>query len=180
MRYDKKARKKISVPIPHVLKMYNNYMGSVDKNNMLVAWYRTTLHTQKYYIRIYYYLMDLCVVNAWILYRKSTDSQRKNMDLMTFKLNIARSLASDQHQHNTSIQMTTTNLHKQVIVFRTEKLKWDSGTERPRWSIISADRAVLFFRLTDLLHSRTNQSLTGEQTDNVIEHRNRAFLKRRN
>lgn len=68
-------------------------MGGIDLNDFLVALYRTQPGTKKYYMRICYHLLDVSVVNAWLLYRrhmKQTD--KEHMTLLNFRIDIANSL----------------------------------------------------------------------------------------
>lgn len=69
-RWSAEKRRYIEVPRPHVIAEYNQHMGGVDLNDMLVFLYRMDMGTKKYYFRIFYRLIDVCIVNAWLLYRK--------------------------------------------------------------------------------------------------------------
>jgi hypothetical protein len=44
-------------------------MGGVDLQDMLVALYRTNIRVKRYYLRIVFHLLVMCV-NAWLLYRR--------------------------------------------------------------------------------------------------------------
>lgn len=69
-------------------------MGGVDLHDMLVALYRTKIGVKKYYIRIVYQLLDMCIVNAWLLYRRECSilEIRKHMTLLDFRSEIGESL----------------------------------------------------------------------------------------
>ena len=68
-RWDGKAKKRIEIPCPQLIKSYNHNMGGFDKGDMLMALYRTCMKSKKWYKRVLMYLTDLCVTNAWLLYR---------------------------------------------------------------------------------------------------------------
>ena len=70
MRYCKDTKKKEEVECPSVIKSYNASMGGIDKNDMLVHLYRTPMKSKRWYMRLFAYALDLCVVNAWLLYRR--------------------------------------------------------------------------------------------------------------
>src|SRR5678815_2772656 len=74
----------------------NKYMVGVDLADMLIELYRINFKSRKWYTRIFYYLLDLSVVNAWLLYRRVHVSKgllKKNiMPLVYFKTAIADGL----------------------------------------------------------------------------------------
>lgn len=93
-RWSAEKRSYIDIPRPHIIEQYNQHMGGVDLNDMLVALYRIDLGTKKYYFRIFYRLIDVCIVNAWIFYRKVSKSNniKKVKPLLAFKADIAHGL----------------------------------------------------------------------------------------
>lgn len=93
-RWSARCKRYIDVSRPHIVGEYNKYMGGVDLNDMLVALYRMDIGTKKYYLRIFYGLIDICIVNAWLLYRRSSPEkqQREIMSLLSFKTHIAQGL----------------------------------------------------------------------------------------
>lgn len=89
-RYDRKAKKHITVQCPCLIKSYNANMGGVDKCDMLLALYRNVQKSKKWYKRIMFHLLDLCIVNSWLLYRVVIPDCA--MQLVDFKLDVARAL----------------------------------------------------------------------------------------
>lgn len=82
-----------SIPRPLVVREYNCYMGGIDLNDFLVAIYRTQPGTKKYYMRIFYHLLDVSVVNAWLLYRRHMkQTGQDHMTLLNFRIDVANSL----------------------------------------------------------------------------------------
>lgn len=91
-RWSAQHMRYIEVPRPQIVADYNKYMGGVDLNDMLVALYRMNLGTKKYYMRIFFHIIDVCIVNAWLLYRKSVGNVKKVKPLINFKAEIAHGL----------------------------------------------------------------------------------------
>jgi len=95
-RYDKSVKSRIDVSCPKVIKEYNTYMGGVDLADMLVSLCRTGIKSHRWYIAIFSQLLDICVNNAWILYRRHhtqlIGSEKKYMPLKDFKYSIAKTL----------------------------------------------------------------------------------------
>lgn len=72
-------------------------MGGVDLHDMLVELYRVDIRVKRYYLRIIFHIIDMCVVNAWLLYRrhfKQLSERGKPISLLNFKLCIAHALLS--------------------------------------------------------------------------------------
>lgn len=70
-------RQPIIAPLAFVL--YNKYMGAVDIADALRSYMTTAAVTNKWYIAIWYWIMDVAAVNAWIIYYRLkgfTDKQK--------------------------------------------------------------------------------------------------------
>ena len=70
-------------------------MGGVDLCDMLLELYRIDFKNKKWYMRIFFYVLDLATVNSWLLYCRTLNKKSKqHMSLCDFKLDIARWLLS--------------------------------------------------------------------------------------
>ncbi|CAK9810683.1 PiggyBac transposable element-derived protein 3 [Anthophora plagiata] len=98
-RWDKKMKKIIDVQRPNVVKMYNQHMGGVDLVDSLIALYRIKIRSRKWYHRIMFHLLDLTVVNAWLLYKRDCSSHSvspgRQSALLKFKTDIASCLVQE-------------------------------------------------------------------------------------
>ena len=56
---------------PHMVTEYNRYMGGVDKSDQLLSYYGFSHRTVKWWRRAFYHLLEVGVVNAYILYTES-------------------------------------------------------------------------------------------------------------
>ncbi|KAK2718985.1 hypothetical protein QYM36_006112 [Artemia franciscana] len=80
---------------PNAIVEYNRFMGGVDLADMLLELYRIDFKSRsKWYMRIFFFLFDLSVVNGWLLYRRCLAAGRKPMNLLQFKTDVARALLS--------------------------------------------------------------------------------------
>jgi hypothetical protein len=95
-RWSASEKKHIQVVRPNVIKTYNEYMGGVDLMDMLISLYRINVQSKKYYLKIIFHLIDLSIVNGWLLYRKYCSHHRlpKNeiLSLLKFRTKIAEAL----------------------------------------------------------------------------------------
>lgn len=74
---------------PIAIAEYNKIMCGVDRFDQLLERYAIGLRSVKWWHRIFYYLLDLAIVNSYI--SKTHDKPRKE-DQLTFRLNLARQL----------------------------------------------------------------------------------------
>nr|XP_047129497.1 piggyBac transposable element-derived protein 3-like [Hydra vulgaris] len=95
-RWDQKNRKHIQLPCPQVVKEYNTGMGGVDLSDMLISLYRIPMKTKRWYLRVLVHCMDICKINAWLLYRRHGNqlniSQRSQFNLLQFSSQISNAL----------------------------------------------------------------------------------------
>ena len=66
-------------------------MGGVDLLDSLLGYYCNKIKSKKWYHRIFFNLIDMVIVNAWILWRKYKNA---DVHLVDFKLAIANLLAN--------------------------------------------------------------------------------------
>lgn len=89
-RWSKEQKKKIGVTCPELVRHYNQHMGGVDLCDMLIALYRTSFKSRRWYMNIFGQMLDIAVNNAWLLYRrKCTTNSLKNISLKKFRQRLA-------------------------------------------------------------------------------------------
>ncbi|CAI6355121.1 unnamed protein product [Macrosiphum euphorbiae] len=88
-RYDKKQKKNVDVEIPKIIEVYNKHMGGVDLMDSLIGRYRIIMRSKKWYIKIFYHLLDMTVVNSWLMYKKITGN---TMPLAKFREHLSVTL----------------------------------------------------------------------------------------
>lgn len=69
-RYDRKQKRTVDVKCPFVIQEYNRHMGGVDLLDSLMGRYKITMKSRKWYIRLFYHLLDLTLVNSWLAYKR--------------------------------------------------------------------------------------------------------------
>ncbi|KAJ8938954.1 hypothetical protein NQ318_019410 [Aromia moschata] len=68
-------------------KNYNKHMGYVDKFDMLKSIYEIDRKSKKWWHRIFWYLLDAAVVNAFLIFQER--AKPKSMPLKMFRLSVA-------------------------------------------------------------------------------------------
>ena len=87
------SKRNISVECPNIMKLYNAAMGDVD----LADWFNILVRNNnrfKYYssIRLIFHMIDMVIVNSWLLYRQDADHQLSEIESLFLKLTVAFSL----------------------------------------------------------------------------------------
>lgn len=90
-RYSKQKKERIDVPRPKAIEVYNKYMGGVDLLDSMLGFYRIKVRSKKWYHRIFFHMVDMAIVNSWLLWRRKEKQKGSNlyMPLLDFKLYIA-------------------------------------------------------------------------------------------
>lgn len=82
-RSDKKEKKRIPITCPKLTKEYNMHMGGVDLMDSFLGRYRIRMKSRKWYMRIFYHLLDLTVINSRVLYKKVKERKGNHKNIMT-------------------------------------------------------------------------------------------------
>ena len=68
-RWDAKSKDHVDVSYPDMIRDSNQSMGGVDLSDMLIALYHVDIQTRKrWYLKIITHCLNICNVNAWLLY----------------------------------------------------------------------------------------------------------------
>lgn len=69
-RFDKKEKKRVEIQCPNLVLEYNKHMGGVDLLDSILGRFKISMRSRKWYCRIFYHLVDVAIINAWLLYRR--------------------------------------------------------------------------------------------------------------
>ena len=69
-RWDKTQKDYRVVPRPAIVKAYNQFMGGIDLMDSFLAKYRYKLKSRRWPMYLFWHMMNLSLVNAWLLYRR--------------------------------------------------------------------------------------------------------------
>ena len=64
--------KDLIIPSPQAIVLYNKFMGGVDRNDQLHGYYLVRLKGRKFYMYIFWFLLDLGITNGFILCKHHT------------------------------------------------------------------------------------------------------------
>ena len=89
-RRQKGSSEKLKLPCQAIIKDYNGHMNGEDIHDQLKTAYEIDRKSKfRYYLRIFFDLMDSCVVNAHVIYKMKINSE---VNLFKFKVMLAESL----------------------------------------------------------------------------------------
>lgn len=66
--------------IPEEWALYRQHMGGVDIANQLVAYYTTKRKSNASWLPIFFWALDICIINAYYLYKHSTPHPLSRLD----------------------------------------------------------------------------------------------------
>jgi len=93
-RFSKKEKQSIMVLFPNIISVYNKHMGGVDLLDAIIGRYKISIKSRKWYMRLFYHLVDITVTNSWILQKRIYESkgQKYKSSLADFHEELAISL----------------------------------------------------------------------------------------
>lgn len=103
-RYDKVSKASKDIPCPYIIHEYNKHMGGVDLLDANIARHKILTKSKKWYIRIFYHLLDLTLANAWLLYRRigktKGNSYMEKLTFFDFRMEVAKCLCKVGQSNN--------------------------------------------------------------------------------
>ncbi|RZF41578.1 hypothetical protein LSTR_LSTR000292 [Laodelphax striatellus] len=99
-RFSREEKRKVDVTCPQIVKHYNCHMGGVDLADMLIALYRTNFRCHRWYLHIFSQMLDICVNNAWLLFKResSLKLQPTKMTLKQFRFVLYESITKKERR----------------------------------------------------------------------------------
>lgn len=85
------------VPKPNVVLDYTKHMGAVDRSDHFISSYQFMRRTKKWYRKIFFWLLEVAVVNSYLLY-KNVQGQfgQKAMNHAEFRLSLIEDLVAER------------------------------------------------------------------------------------
>ncbi|XP_053968544.1 uncharacterized protein LOC128869976 [Anastrepha ludens] len=91
-RYNRNRKQYEYVSCPNIVKEYNRHMGGVDLMDSLIGRYKIRMKTGKWPSRIFHHVIDLAIVNAYVLYHRINREKHQRVELPRFREEIAETL----------------------------------------------------------------------------------------
>ncbi|XP_062849144.1 piggyBac transposable element-derived protein 3 [Trichomycterus rosablanca] len=93
-RWSKKEKQYVTVRRPSIVCEYNSKMGGVDLADRMMSYYRMSVRTKKWTIRMLMHFTDLALANSWLLYRRDNQEngtpRRAIKKFLEFRMEVAQ------------------------------------------------------------------------------------------
>lgn len=80
-RFDRSKKTNIEVDCPMLINEYNKHMGRVDLLNSHIGRYKIRFRSGKWFMRLFYHLIDVSVVNSWLLFKRVKEQQNEKSEV---------------------------------------------------------------------------------------------------
>lgn len=90
-RYDRRAKTRRDVSCPALIDTYNKHMGGVDTMDAMIGRQKIRIKSRKWYLKLFFHLIDITIVNAWLLARRMNAIDEKK-NAWQFRIDLAESL----------------------------------------------------------------------------------------
>lgn len=84
----------MEVKCPSIIKEYAIWEVLISLPSILIGRYKIKIRTKKWYMRVWFHLIDIIIVNAWLLYRRveNENDRLPKLSLFDFRTEVAFSL----------------------------------------------------------------------------------------
>ncbi|XP_046982234.1 piggyBac transposable element-derived protein 3-like [Schistocerca americana] len=100
-RWSREHKKKIDVPQPVAVKLYNENMGGVDLCDRFLSYYRCYIHTSKWPVRMFNHFIHLMIVNCWVMYHRWCSEneipKQRRLSLMDYKMHVGKAMINYEY-----------------------------------------------------------------------------------
>ena len=83
---------KMAISIPSIIYSYNIFMNVVDCSDQMIKYYNILRQMKKYWKTLFFYFIDITVVNAYIVYKELNPDQSSRMNHYIFCETVVRQL----------------------------------------------------------------------------------------
>lgn len=80
-RWDRKSKKYVNIECPNLVPEYNAHMGGVDAMDSYIGRNKIKIRSKKWYIGLFYHLVDMTLVNTWLLHKRFGKQELKQVDV---------------------------------------------------------------------------------------------------
>lgn len=142
IRFDKKSERSVKINCPSIIKDYNRHMGGVDFLDSLIGRYKIKIRTKKWYmLRIWYHMIDITIVNAWLLYRRleNENGRLPKLTLFYFPAEVAYELTTSVptlkrgRSSNTEKEQMPKKPKSHTLVFTSDEMRKDGLNHWPEY-----------------------------------------------
>ena len=117
-----REHKRVDTTIPQVIDDYNHHRGGVDTVDQMRGTYYIGRRSRKWWPRLAWWIIDICIVNAYTYFQKQTGSK---MTQLEFRLQLIAALESAH-----PIQIRQIEAHSEHVRGRPAVAHWPAHSEK--------------------------------------------------
>ena len=92
LKRPKGSKEKQNIPCPEMINDYNQFMGGVDLCDQCLSYYSmSTRKTLKWWKKVFWRFLDICVLNSWIIFRTNFPESNINTQ-KKFRMQLVKEL----------------------------------------------------------------------------------------
>ena len=136
IRWDRAAKKHVDVDRPAIIRQYNKFMGGIDLMDSLMSLYKMAVRSKRWYMYIWYHMLQIACVNAWLLYSRHADQKNeKRQPLRLFQADLATSLMMVKKKRGRPSQQDAPKPKKRKsVLVTTDDVRTDALDHWPIWN----------------------------------------------
>ncbi|CAH4034424.1 unnamed protein product [Pieris brassicae] len=143
-RFSQSEKRNIVIEEPHMVSIYNKYMGGVDRSDENISHYRIGIRGKKWYMPLLTHMIDLAEHNAWQLYKIN----HGKLDHLGFRRRVAIALI-ESNRKNAKRGPSRPSHHEHA----------DSRKDQMNHLVIPQSKQTHFGRIARLTRKTANQTL---------------------
>ena len=120
------------IDCPPIVSAYNKSMGAVDMHDQRREVYRIGRKSRRWWLPLFYYLLDVCVINSYLLYKLKYPD--KNYSHRDFRIKLMQELSEEQQPRASKRQRE----QEEVKLNNTDTHSIFEGTKMGDCSVCSA------------------------------------------
>lgn len=93
-----------TVTKPSMVFTYNKHMGGVDLSDKKIYHYAAQRSTKRYWKKIFFNLVDMCIINSWILFNASMPDAKHQLSRRDFIVSVVEALCECDSSSNPAAQ----------------------------------------------------------------------------
>ena len=130
-RYSQEAKKRIDIPQPKVVHVYNRYIAGVDRLDQNLEAYMINLRSKKWWWPLFRFCIDVAINNAYQLYRiRQLNEGESRMDALEFRREIVETYYKNYKTKNDSVALYPKSATKNHVRIWPKKITIGLGKER--------------------------------------------------
>ncbi|XP_050517558.1 piggyBac transposable element-derived protein 4-like [Diabrotica virgifera virgifera] len=108
---NRRGQKKLK---PVMIRDYNCFMSGIDRIDQMTSYYGTPRKTLRWYMKVFFHLLDICMWNGnWLLNKNRNTSKKTRMSYLQFREEVIQHLLGQTERPSRKKVVAAHNLKKE-------------------------------------------------------------------